>query len=471
MGSQPPRSSDQRRVPGSFRDPSGFVFERGGILLRQVNRSYRDDYDRLVASGLDRSLIDDGLLIPHVEVEDEPAEPEAAYKVLRPERVPFVSYPYEWCFGQLKAAALLTLEIQRRVLARSMSLKDASAFNVQFLGSKPVFIDSLSFEAYREGRPWVAYGQFCRHFLAPLAVMSRIDVRLNQLFRPSLDGIALDLASRILPWTTRLDPRLLIHIHLHSRAERAFAGDRAVAKPVAGHRAFAKSALLGLVDSLDGAVRSLKWEPRGTEWADYYDETNYTDEATRRKLDLVGSFVDEVRPATAWDLGANTGRYSRVAAERGAATVAFDFDPACVERHFRALGARDDRSILPLRLDLTNPSPGLGWDHSERSSLVDRGPADLAMALALVHHLAISGNVPLGRVAMFLGRCCKSLIIEFVPKGDSQVKRLLASRVDVFDDYTREGFEAAFTGPFAIERAERIAGTERTLYLMRARPG
>jgi ribosomal protein L11 methylase PrmA len=470
MGSRPLMSAEDHKEPGSFRDPSGFIFSREGVLYRQINQSYRLDYDRLVESGLAQALADEGLLIPHQEVDVEPADPELAYKVIRPERVPFISYPYEWCFGQLKAAALLTLEVEKKALERSMSLKDASAFNVQFRRGRPIFIDSLSFEPYQEGEPWVAYRQFCRHFLAPLALMSRVDVRLNELFRPSLEGIPLDLASRVLPWKTRLDFRLLIHLHLHAKAERSYAGTaEASPRPAAAPRAFSKGALLGLVDSLEGAIRSLSWDPKGTEWAEYYAQTNYTDTATSRKLELVGAFLDQLQPRTAWDLGANTGRYSRLASDRGASTVAFDVDPACVELHFRDLSAGEAREILPLWLDLTNPSPSLGWGHEERSSLVDRGPADVAMALALVHHLAISANVPLGRVAEFLHRCCRSLIIEFVPKEDSQVRRLLASRVDVFPDYHRAGFEAAFAPYFEIERAEPIVETERTLYLMRAR--
>ena len=466
-GSPPPTAAEDRRTPGSFRDPSGFVFERAGVLYRQVNRSYRADYDRLVASGLDRSLIDDGLMIGHVEVDDVPSDSRSAYKVIRPDRVPFISYPYEWCFGELKAAALLTLEIQRRALARSLSLKDASAFNVQFVDGRAVFIDTLSFEAHREGSPWVAYRQFCRHFVAPLALMSKGDIRLNQIFRTNLEGAPLDLTSRVLPWRTRLDPRLLIHIHLHAGAERAYSGD----KPPSSPRPFSKAALMGLIDSLDSTVRSLRWDPKGTEWADYYAETNYSDGATTRKLELVGQFLDGVRPRTAWDLGANTGRYSRLAADRGASTVAFDVDPACVELHHREILARGYKGILPLWLDLTNPSPALGWAHEERSSMIGRGPVDVVLALALIHHLAISANVPLGRIASFLRGISPNLIVEFVPKGDSQVRRLLASREDVFADYTPEGFEAAFTEHYSIERAEPIVESERMLYLLRARRG
>jgi hypothetical protein len=466
MASLPPRSLDDHREPGSFRDPSGFMFERGGVLFRQVNMAYRADYDLQVSSGLDRSLIVDGWAIPHREVDEPPSDPVRAYKVIQPERVPFVSYPYEWCFGQLKAAALLTIAVQRRALAHGMALKDASAFNIQFLGGRPIFIDTLSFEAYPEGKPWVAYRQFCRHFLAPLALMSRVDVRLNQLFRPSLEGIPLDLASRLLPWRSRLNPRLLLHIHLHAGAERAYAQGGPTAKP----QPFSRGAMLGLLDNLEAAVGSLSWEPRETEWAEYYDETNYTDAATARKLQIVGELLDQVRPATVWDLGANTGRFSRLAADRGAYTIAFDVDPACVEKNYREVAAREERTLLPLWLDLLNPSPALGWDHGERASLLDRGPADLAMALAVVHHLAISGNVPLERIASFLRRACRTLIIEFVPKSDSQVQRLLASRIDVFDQYNRDNFEAAFVEHFSIDRAEPIVESERTLYLMRARP-
>ena len=468
MSDRFPSLSVRSRCAGSFRDPCGFVFERDGVLYRQVNQAGRVDYDALVASGLDHALINDGALIPHREVKEPAEDPSRAYKVLRPDRVPFLSYPYEWSFGQLKAAALLTLDIQNQAMGRGMSLKDASAFNVQFLGVQAVFIDTLSFETYREGQPWVAYRQFCQHFLAPLALMARVDIRLNQLFRTSLEGVPLDLAGRLLPFATRLNPGLLIHIHLHAKAQKAYSGggERPATRP------FSRQALMGLLDSLRSTVQALRWNPDGTEWADYYDATNYTDVATEQKLALVGEFLDLERPSTVWDLGANTGRYSRLAADRGAETVAFDVDPACVERLYRDQLATNKpaTSLLPLRLDLLNPSPGLGWDHQERASMVDRGPVDVAMALALVHHLAISGNVPLDRVATFLRKICRTLIIEFVPKADSQVKRLLAGRVDVFDDYTQAGFETAFLDLFTIERSERIADGERTLYLMRARP-
>src|SRR5258708_16283925 len=203
---------------GSFRDPSGFVFSRGNTLYRQVEQSYRQEYDTLIECGLYDSLVGAGLLIPHAEENLESGLTNVAYRVLRPERIPFISYPYEWCFSQLQDAALATLQAQTAALKHGMSLKDASAYNIQFRDGKPVLIDTLSFERYTEGFPWTAYRQFCQHFLAPLALMSHTDVRLSQLLRTNIDGVPLDLASRLLPFWTKLDPFLLAHIHLHSKA-------------------------------------------------------------------------------------------------------------------------------------------------------------------------------------------------------------------------------------------------------------
>ncbi|SIO67985.1 hypothetical protein SAMN05444166_8488 [Singulisphaera sp. GP187] len=457
------------RSTASFRDPNGFVFQQDGVLYRQVNNSYRSDYDLLIESGLYGRLVDDGWLIAHEEVElaSPDSDSEASYKVLRPEPIPFISYPYEWSFSQFKDAALLTLAIQKRAIEYGMTLKDCTAYNVQFRNGRVIFIDTLSFETYREGNPWVAYRQFCQHFLAPLALMSRTDVRLNQLLRTNIDGIPLDLASRLLPARSKLWPSLAIHIHLHAKMQTAYAGTAAPPRSV--KRRFGRGALLGLVDHLESAIRRFRWEPGKTEWASYYREHSYTDSALVRKEEVVADYLDRLRPATAWDLGANTGRFSRVAAARGITTVSFDVDPGCVELNYREVVQRGDARILPLLLDLLNPSPGTGWQNHERASLLSRGPVDVVLALALVHHLAIANNIPLVGIAEFLHRLGRSLIIEFVPKGDPQVARLLASREDIFPDYHQAEFERCFRQYFAIEASDPIPDSGRVMYLMRGR--
>ena len=215
-------NSGSRQLSASFRDPSGFLFTRNGILYRQINRAYAEDYARLMDSGLYEKLVKANLLIPHVEVDQAPAEKEAAFKVVQPERAPFISYPYEWSFSQLKDAALATLSIHKRALKLGMSLKDASAYNIQFVRGKAMLIDTLSFEIYKEGEPWIAYKQFCQHFLAPLALMSYRDIRLNQLLRIYIDGVPLDLASALLPFRTKLNFGLLTHIHVHADSQKRY---------------------------------------------------------------------------------------------------------------------------------------------------------------------------------------------------------------------------------------------------------
>lgn len=467
---------DSKTIPewqpslASFRDPSGFIFRSGGTLYRQVNHSYRPDFEKLIASGLYDELTRKGWLVRHEEVRGFAADPAQAFTVLQPEPIDFISYPYEWSFSQLQDAALLTLDIQLAALERGLSLKDASAYNVQFRGGRPIFIDTLSFESYREGSPWVAYRQFCQHFLAPLALMAKKDVRLAQLLRVHIDGVPLDLASKMLPTRTWFSFGLLSHLHLHARVQVAWSGTEG---QVEGQRRgvgkVSKLGLVGLLQGLRKTVAKLTWKPAGTEWGDYYNATNYSDEAFQLKQRLVASFLEQAAPATVWDLGANTGVFSRLASQRGLPTVAFDIDPAAVEQNYRRLRAGNRERLLPLLLDLTNPSPGLGWSSQERDSLLERGPVDCVMALALVHHIAISNNVPLEWIARFLARAGRKLIIEFVPKEDSQVQRLLSAREDIFPDYNEEGFEAAFGTAFTIERKEAVQGSKRTLYLMQAK--
>jgi hypothetical protein len=461
------RNQNSGQLSASFRDPSGFLFSRDGVLYRQVNRRYEQEYARLMESGLYAKLVKAGLLIAHIEVDQAPAQPDPAgepYKIIQPERVSFISYPYEWSFGQLKDAGLATLSIQRRALKLGMSLKDASAYNIQFVRGKATLIDTLSFEIYKEGQPWVAYRQFCQHFLAPLALMALRDVRLSQLLRVYIDGVPLDLASSLLPSKTRFNFGLLTNIHLHAGAQKRYAHSGAEVKSRVG--TMSKQAMTGLIDSLDSAVRKLEWKPGGTEWGNYYDITNYSDAAFEHKKELVREWSAKVKPSLVWDLGANNGVFSRVAGESGAYVVSSDIDPAAVEQNYRQMKGDKTENLLPLLLDLTNPSPSIGWANEERDSLGRRGPADMVLALALIHHLAISNNVPLPQLADFFTKLGKWLVIEFVPKSDSQVQKLLISREDIFPGYTREGFEAAFQQRFKICEAVNVREAERVLYLL-----
>ncbi len=449
----------------SFRDPSGAVFYQDGAVLRQVNACYRAQYEKLMGSGLYRDLTGEGLLIAHEELACETV-PAPGFLVIRPEMIPFISYPYEWSFGLLKDAALVTLKAHRRALESGMILKDASAYNIQFLRGRALLIDTLSFDFYQDGMPWVAYGQFVRHFLAPLMLMAHVDVRLSQLLRVYIDGIPLDLASALL--RGRGGFAATQHIRWHARATVGH-GEDGKSGGNAGIRKISKFNHAAMIDSLIRITEKLSLKNIQTEWGDYYARTNYTSDAANQKEALVQAMLDRVAPLTAWDFGANDGRYSRLALKYGGTVVAFDIDPVAVERNYSAVKVSRE-PMLPLLLDLTNPSPGIGFANRERTSIDHRQHPDVILMLAVIHHLAISNNLPLDRIAEWLRGIGDHLIIEFVPKSDSQVKTLLATRDDIFPDYTREGFERAFESSFETLEKRPIAGSERVLYLMRARP-
>jgi hypothetical protein len=452
----------------SFRDPSGLVYRRDGMLLRQINEGYGPHWELLHSSGLYGDLVERGWLVAHEEAPIELRHDESAWRVVRPREIDFISYPYEWTFGQLKDAALLTLSIQSAALSAGMTLKDASAYNIQFDEGRPVLIDALSFERAPEQAPWVAYRQFCQHFLAPLALMALRDVRSGLMLRDFIDGIPLDMAAGLLPATSRLRFGLATHLHLHARAQRQHAdgkpGDGA-GRPAR----LSRGRLEALLDSLRSAVEGLRWEPTGTEWSEYGETTSYSQAAAESKARLVREMLGRTGGQWVWDLGANTGYFSRLAADLGRRVVAIDGDAGAAERHYRYLRETEATAVLPLVVDLANPSPALGWAHRERRSLVERANADALVALALVHHLAIGNNVPLPMISSFLAELGHELVIEFVPKSDPRVAQMLATRADVFPDYSLDGFRTAFAADWELVDEQAVEDSQRTLFLFRRR--
>jgi hypothetical protein len=459
------------KIFSSFKDPSGFVFTHEGKIYRQINRCYQENYEFLKQSGLYQKLVDLKALIPHEEV-ILPPEEDGAYKIIEPLQIPFISYPYEWCFSQLKDAALLTLRIQKEALNLRMSLKDASSFNIQFFAGRPIFIDTLSFEKYEEGKPWVAYKQFCEHFLAPLALIAYSDDRLGKLAQLNIDGIPLDLAAKILPFKARFRPALFLHIFLHARSQKHYSSSSLKSETKNSH--FNKNALLGLIDNLESGLKNLKWRGDKTIWTDYYQTDNqknencvsYEDKSLNAKKNLVADYLDKANTAKLWDIGANAGMFSRVAAAKGIAVIAMDYDPTVVEQNYLQVRNNDEKNILPLLIDVINPTPALGWHNREREAILERPLPDTVLALALIHHLAIGNNLPFVKIAEFFAAIAGSLIIEFVPKSDRQAQLLLQSREDIFADYNLEKFEADFGKFFMIKEKSGMANSDRLIYLM-----
>jgi ribosomal protein L11 methylase PrmA len=449
----------------SFRDPSGFVFYQNGEIYRQINTVYKNDFELLMSSGLFDRLTKKRKLVSHIEVDVNSPNPNKLFKIIQPEPIKFISFPYEWSFSQLKDAALLTLNIQKEALFSGMILKDASVYNIQFQDGHPILIDTLSFTKYREGEAWIGYKQFCQHFLAPLALMSIKDIQLNELLKNHIDGIPLPLTSKLLPIFSWLNFGILSHIHLHARAQKNITIENPKNKQPSQN--ISKMSLIGIVENLEKTIKKLKWAPHGTDWLSYYQATNYSEPAFEEKKKIIKDLLVEIKPKTILDLGANTGVFSRESHHLDDCfVVSSDIDPGAVELNYQEVKRSKEKTILPLLIDLTNPSPAIGWRNRERASFSSRVRVDVILALALVHHLAISNNLPLTSIFEYFSEMGKYLIIEFVPKDDSQTQRLLSTREDIFSEYTIDGFMSALEPVFSIVRRIPIQGTQREIFLL-----
>ena len=442
----------------SFKDPDTVVFTKDNEIYRQINNTYKDNYEHLMNSGLYKFLTDKGLLINHVEVEDN-----ISYKIIKPEKV-FISYPWEWSFSQLKNAALTTLTIQKISLKYDMSLKDANCYNIQFRGSNAVLIDTGSFEKYVEGQPWAAYKQFCENFLAPLLLMAYKDVRLNSLLTTNINGLPLDLVSKLLPCSTYFDINILMHIHLHAKMQNVIGSSHKRKLSVN----ISKQSQIALSDSLTKLINKLNPRVAKTEWGNYYDFTNYNDASFDHKKKIILEYKNIVNPAKVWDFGANTGVFSRIFKESANEILSLDIDPAAVERNYICSSSKQEENIFPLVFDLTNPSPAVGFNNCERKTLTQRAEnVDLVMALALIHHLRITYNIPFYKMRDYFSKIAPYLIIEFVEKKDSQIQKMLLNRKDIFEDYNMKNFEEEFTKRYEILNKTQIDGSCRFMYLMR----
>jgi hypothetical protein len=447
--------------PSSFRDKDGFVVEQNGSIFRVIADTYQQNYNQLMQCGLYDKLVNNNLLVAHKEVEDFTGGKN--FKVIKPTQIPFISYPYEWSFHQLKQAALLTLNIQIEALSHQMTLKDASAFNIQFVGKNPVFIDTTSFEILEPNKPWVAYGQFCRHFLAPLALMSYTDLRLSSLATNFIDGIPLDLCTKLLPTKSKFNLGIFTHIHLHAKSvtKHESTQQKVKAKPIS------TNALKAIAGHLKLTIEGLEIKQQKTEWDDYYTaNNNYTNQAFKAKQQWIEEQLSNISDFNlAWDLGANDGYFSKITAKYAQQVVAMDIDPNAINR----LATNHDTpvNLLPLVIDLTNPTPAIGWAAQERESIFSRKKPDLITALALIHHLVIGNNVSFLKVAELLAnQTRKYLIIEFVDVEDSQVKKLTLNRPQShWEDYNQTAFISAFECYFEQKYQYLVPDSERTLFL------
>ena len=453
---------------GSFRDPGGQVYTFSGRVYRVISRYSLDDWRTFSASPLFDELQRDALLIATrpapPDLQTHLAAVDSTALVLEHDRVPFVSYPYEWTFSMLRDAALLHLDLLERALARDFVLKDASPYNVQFLGARPIFIDVLSFARYQPGDPWAGYNQFCKMMLYPLMLEAYKRVPFQPWLRSELEGLDPLYFSRLFNLRDLLRPGVLAHVKLHAWLQRKAESRRTSVRSEIKRAGLSRDALLANIRGLRRLLNRLQPSAADSHWASYAETCTYDAAALKQKEDFVRRVASAAERRLVWDLGANVGHFSRLVAEHAATVVAFDTDAASIDRLYLALKKERRENILPLLMNVANPSPDQGWRGRERRSPTARGKPDLVLCLALVHHLRISANIPVAAFLDWLAELGAAVVIEFVSKDDPQTHRLLLNKDDTYDDYTREAFEAALRKHFRVEAVLDLPGGTRVLY-------
>lgn len=456
------------RDSGSFRDPSGYVHEHDGKIVRSVRKCAVADFDAVSQTGFFDFLTRRRWLVETTEIDPYPFkqdDPEVE-RLLHHERIPFISYPYEWPFAALKAAALLQLDIHIEALKHGVTLSDATAYNIQFRGAQPVFIDILSLRPYRDKEIWAGHRQFCEQFLNPLLLNALFGIPHNAWFRGSLEGVPTQELARLLKWRHLLSWNVLTHVKLQSGFQKNAIADESGAVERAKQVELQKISFVGILTGLRNWISKLQpYKSEQTTWSDYVDTHTYSSSEEAKKRELVTKACKSYRPELLVDIGCNTGEYSQVALNAGAGqAVGFEADHGALNLAFQR-AQEENLNFLPLYQDFANPSPSQGWLQSERKGIAKRAKVDFVLALAVEHHLAIGRNIPLDEVIGEIVKTAPRGIIEFVEKSDPTVQRMLKLRKDIFPEYSAEAFKAAL-GKFAvIEHDEQISQAGRTLYL------
>lgn len=447
--------------PASYRDPSGFVFFADGKHYRQVNISYAKEYDHLISSGLCELLTSGNYLLNHTETERSDLRMEKCYKTLLPDQIPFISYPYEWCFEQMKDAALLTLQVAKISIGKGMILKDATPFNIQFVKGRPLFIDTLSFETYDPSVPWIAYRQFCETFLFPLMIAHYHKTGIVPFLQGFADGIPVQTAANLMPYKSRFSAAAWLHVYLQNKFSNKQA---ATSSPVS----FSERKMMNLLNHLESTVEKLNNRSKSA-WRDYYNESVSGIDYLQVKEKMVTRYLQKLNGKHLLDLGANNGYFSILAAKMGFDVLAIDSDEQCINSFYKKIKAENITGVLPLCVNIISPSPATGFANQERGSFNERIKPDTVMALALLHHLCIGKNLPLEMLANYFAGLAPQLIIEFVPKEDEKTKLLLQNKKDIFPGYSIARFEEIFSEKFVIENKETVGDTRRSIYFMKRR--
>lgn len=453
---------------GSFRDRDGRVYHYQERIFRGLSEPALDSFRQLREKPFYAKLIESGKLIGTRELPDDenplPDDVRGQWAgFLEHDRVPVISYAYEWTFSMLKAAASLQLHLVERAISNGFALKDASPYNIQFVDRKPVFIDIPSFEPLQPGEPWSGYRQFCEMFLFPLMLQAYKNCNFQPFMRASIDGIDVQTAASIFSLRDRFRKGVTSHVWLQSKLDRRYGGSSENVRSNLKSAGFNKELILVNVRKLQKLVRKLEWQASGSEWGDYTEFHNYSEEDHQQKEAFIRNSVVDEKPDVVWDIGCNTGQFSRIAASECKQVLSTDIDHVAVERLY--LDPNTPDNILALVQNVADPSPNWGWRNRERTDLQTRSRPDLVLCLALIHHVVITANIPLAEFVDWLAGLTDKLVIEYVSREDDKVQTLLRNKEDKYEDYSRESLESNLKRHFDIRRQQDVNNGDRTLYL------
>ncbi|MDQ4086458.1 MAG: methyltransferase [Pseudomonadota bacterium] len=462
---------------GSFRDRANRVYDDGRTIIRGINAEALRHWNDVSETAFFRELLESGKVVRTSVCSGEQFRvPDAEWSAyLTHERIPFVSYPYEWCFGMLKDAALLHLDILEQAIPQGWTLKDATAYNVQFVGARPVFIDIPSFTPYAKGEPWIGYRQFCMMFLYPLMLRAYCGIDYLPMLRGSLDGIDPETANQILSGSARFRKGVFGHVYLHAKMQARYrsqdlelakrltenAGGSVVEQKAGRH---SEAMVLGMIQSLRRIVTRLETPESRTTWGDYETDHSYAESSFAAKKAFVERAVHARRRSLVWDVGCNTGTFSALAASGGAYVVAVDGDAKAIERLYQRQREAHAENILPLVMNLSSASPDQGWRGRERKALEKRGKPELILCLALIHHIVISANIPVSEFLDWLRDFDCEVVIEHVGLDDDMTLMLLRNRVNQYQDLGKAEFERLLTERFEIKAREPLKGGTREIF-------
>lgn len=459
--------------PGSFRDRTGRIVHYDGQIYRVLNDAALAQWEYISATRFFRRFCDAGRVVETVRVLPQEEPPVVDRRdwaaVLRHARIPYVSYPYEWCFDMLRDAALLQIDLLLAALDEGAILKDATPYNVQWVGSEPVFIDVASFERLAPGAPWIGYRQFCELYLYPLLLQAYKNVSFQPWLRGRLEGIPAAEMRALLSWRDFLRAGILTHVVLQASAQARLGKQSGRLRGELKRAGFHQGLIVANVRRLRRLVEQLTWDPGASIWSEYASTHSYTQPGMDAKKAFVRDAAAERFRELVWDIGANTGVFSRLVAPHARTVVAMDGDHATINRLYAELRREGQRTILPLVVNLADPSPGLGWLGSERRPLGERGRPELVLCLALIHHLVIGSHVPLASVVSWLLDVGDELIVEFAARDDAMVQLLLGNKGERYEDYDQAKFEQLLAADGTIVRSAPVPGGTRTLYQVRSR--